>query len=185
MILKGLQTMRRLLLLSMIAAAAFASAARAEVVDSQANGFMVREIQSIAAPPAKVWDAMGRIGAWWNPQHTYDNDSSRLSLTLKPGGAFSEALGTDGGVMHMTVIYARPPKMLRMEGALGPLQLYGVAGHMTWDLKATGATTTVVLTYDVGGHAPGGLGQFSGPVNEVVGEQLLRLKHYVETGKPI
>jgi uncharacterized protein YndB with AHSA1/START domain len=176
--------MRPLLLSWMLAAAALSGAARAEVIDSQANGFMVREIQTIAAPPTKVWDAMGHIGAWWDPAHTYDNDASKLTVTLKPGGAFAEALGADGGVMHMMVIYARPPKTLRMEGALGPLQLYGVAGHMTWDLKASAATTTVVLTYDVGGHAPGGLGQFSGPVNGVLGDQILRLKHYVETGKP-
>ena len=176
--------MKRFFRPALIAAMLIAGAARAEVIDSQANGFMVREIQTIAAPPAKVWDAMGHIGAWWDPQHTYDNDSSKLSIALRLGGVFVETLGADGGVEHMAVIYARPPRTLRMEGALGPLQLYGVAGHMTWDLKAAGADTQVILTYDVGGHAPGGLGQFSGPVNAVVGDQLLRLKHYVETGKP-
>ena len=176
--------MRRFLFPALLAGLTLCGVARADTVDSQANGFMVREIQTIAAPPAKVWDAIGRIGAWWDPEHTYDNDSSRLTLTLKPGGALLEPLGADGGVMHMTVIYARPPKVIRMEGALGPLQLYGVAGHMTWDLKPAVDSTAVTLTYDVGGHAPGGLGQFSGPVNAVLGDQLLRLKHYVETGKP-
>ena len=176
--------MRRYVLLGLLAGALLPGAASAEVVDSQPNGFMVREIQTIAAPPTRVWEAMGRIAAWWDPQHTYDNNSSHLSVILKPGGVFAEALGAEGGVTHMSVIYARPPKTLRMEGALGPLQLYGVAGHMTWDLKPDGADTVLTLTYDVGGHAPGGLGQFSGPVNTVLGDQLLRLKRYTETGRP-
>ena len=38
-------------------------------------------------------------------------------------------------------------------------------------------------TYDVGGHAPGGLTGLAGPVDRVLGEQLARLKAYTESGK--
>ena len=45
--------------------------------------------------------------------------------------------------------------------------------------------TDVVLTYDFGGYAKGGLAEtLAAPVDKVLGEQVARLKKYVETGKP-
>jgi hypothetical protein len=50
---------------------------------------------------------------------------------------------------------------------------------------AAGGATDVSLTYDVGGYAKGGLAErWAAPVDKVLGEQLVRLKTYVETGKP-
>jgi hypothetical protein len=57
-----------------------------------------------------------------------------------------------------------------------------VAGHLTFKLTAQAGGTLVTETYDVGGHAPGGLDKLAGPVNEVLDEQLGRLKTRVETG---
>ena len=165
------------------AALALAGGAHGEVLDSQAWGFTTRETVTISAPPAKVWAALGKIGGWWNPAHSYSKDASNLSIALKPGGFFLEAL-PGGGVRHMVVVYAHPNDMLRLEGALGPLQALGVAGHLTWSLKEKDGGTTVTQTYDVGGHATGGLAVFATPVDEVLGDQASRLKRFVETGKP-
>jgi uncharacterized protein YndB with AHSA1/START domain len=166
-----------------LTALALGSAARAEVLDSQAGGFTTRGSVAIAAPAAKVWTALGQIGAWWNPVHSYSGDSRNLSIVLKPGGFFLEAL-PGGGVRHMVVVYAKPNETLRLEGALGPLQAFGVAGSLTWRLNEKDGVTTVTQTYDVGGHAPGGLAAFASPVDAVLGDQANRLKRYVETGKP-
>ncbi len=84
----------------------------------------------------------------------------------------------------MVVVYAKPNETLRLEGALGPLQAFGVAGSLTWRLNEKDGVTTVTQTYDVGGHAPGGLAAFAGAVDGVLGDQANRLKRYVETGKP-
>jgi hypothetical protein len=77
-----------------------------------------------------------------------------------------------------------PNKVLRLRGALGPLQAQGLAGSLTWRLVAAGAATKVDLTYSVGGYMQGGFDKMAPAVNFVLGEQLARLKSYVETGKP-
>ena len=53
-------------ILAVIAALALGSAARAEVVESGAQGFRLKAVRQIAAPPAKVWQALGQVGAWWD-----------------------------------------------------------------------------------------------------------------------
>jgi hypothetical protein len=55
---------------------------------------------------------------------------------------------------------------------------------MTWALEADGTGTSVELTYAVGGYRPGGFADLAPIVDGVVREQLLRLKAFVETGKP-
>ena len=84
---------------------------------------------------------------------------------------------------HLQVINVQPGRQLRLEGALGPLQAFGVTGHLTLDLKGVLGGTNVTQTYDAGGHAPGGLDQLAAPVDRVLGEQLGRLKRFVESGR--
>jgi hypothetical protein len=57
----------------------------------------------------------------------------------------------------------------------------GVAGSPSLSLKEGPGSTTVTQTYDVGGHAPGGLDKLSAPVDAVLGAQLGRLKQFVES----
>jgi hypothetical protein len=165
-----------------LAAALLGGAARAEVTDKSAAGFEVTEKATIAAPQGKVWSALMRPGRWWSGKHSWSGDASKLSID--PDGCFCERL-PKGAVRHMTIAYADGVSQLRMFGALGPLQFTGASGHMGVTLKASGAATEVTLTYDVGGYAKGGLAEtLAGPVDGVLGEQLARLKKYVETGKP-
>lgn len=172
--------MSRMLLLA-LAACALSCAAAAEVVDSQPDGFTIKETATVAAPPAKVWATLIRPSAWWSSDHTYSHDARNLSLDPKAGGAWSETL-PGGGVRHMAVVYIDPPSVLRLEGALGPLQAMGGSGHMTVTLKPKGEATDVALTYDFGGHTPGGLQAIAPAVDGVLNEQLTRLKSAVETG---
>jgi uncharacterized protein YndB with AHSA1/START domain len=162
---------------------AVAASAGAEVVDSQPGGFTTRQSVVIDAPIATVWADLVRPAAWWSSDHTFSHDAANLALEPRVGGEWRETLPDGGGVRHMVVVNVAPPTTLRLEGGLGPLQALGVAGHLTFALKAQGATTQVTQTYDVGGHAPGGLTQMAGPVDHVLGEQLSRLKALAETGK--
>jgi uncharacterized protein YndB with AHSA1/START domain len=166
----------------LLTSALTAGAARAEIIDSQPGGFTVRESRVIAAPPAAVWAALIAPAGWWDSQHTFSQDARNLTLSPRPGGFWQEALPSGGGARHMVVVLVDPPSVLRLEGGLGPLQALGVAGHLTFKLAAQAGGTLVTETYDVGGHAPGGLDKLAGPVNEVLDEQLGRLKSRVETG---
>ena len=162
-----------------------AGPAAAAVVDAQPGGFEVKTTAAIAATPDRVYAAMTEPGRWWASEHTYSHDARNLSLEPRAGGCWCEALPGGGSVQHMRVVYADPGRMLRAAGGLGPLQGMGVQGALTWTLGPGPAGGTVVTqTYDVGGYAPGGLAALAPIVDRVLGEQLARLKAYVETGRP-
>ena len=162
-----------------------AAAARAEVIETSAAGFLIKHQVSVAAAPDKTYHAfVGDIGRWWNPEHTYSGDAANLSLDARPGGCFCEKLANGGGALHMTVVYVVPGQLVRLAGGLGPLQGAGLAGSMTWKFTPEAAGTKIDLAYSVGGYLQGGFAKMAPAVNVVIGEQLARLKTYVETGTP-
>jgi uncharacterized protein YndB with AHSA1/START domain len=165
--------------------AILAAPLRGEVIETTAAGFLVRNTAVINAPPAKVYAALtDGVGRWWDPVHTFSHDARNLSVDAKPGGCFCERLPDGGGVQHMSVVYASPGKLLRLTGAIGPLQEAALAGTMTWSLAEAGGGTTVELTYAVGGFRAGGFRDLPTVVDGVLRGQLARLKALVETGRP-
>jgi uncharacterized protein YndB with AHSA1/START domain len=168
-----------------ILVAILAGPLRSEVIESTAIGFVVRNTAVINAPPASVYAALtDGVGGWWDPAHTFSHDARNLSVDAKPGGCFCERLPDGGGVQHMSVLYASPGKLLRLTGAIGPLQEAALTGTMTWNLLPAGAGTTVELTYTVGGFRAGGFRDIPAVVDAVLRGQLARLKAFVETGHP-
>ena len=160
-----------------------ATAAHAEVVDAQPNGFEVRRQAVLNASADKVYAALTQPSAWWNKDHTWSGSSANLSLSAMSGGCFCERLPNGGSVLHMSVVYAQPGQGLRLFGGLGPLQMSGAAGHLSWTLSEKDGKTTLVQTYAVGGYMKGGLDKIAPAVDGVLNEQFDRLKVYVETGK--
>jgi uncharacterized protein YndB with AHSA1/START domain len=158
--------------------------ANAEVVDSSALGFTLRQQVEVSAPPPTVWAALTDVARWWQPLHTYSNDARNLSLEPIVGGCFCEKLGLYGGIEHMRVLYAEPVKHLRLNGALGPLQELAVDGRLTVDLLATEAGTQILMTYAVGGYSPRPLSELAPIVDEVLGVQVERLGRFIDTGSP-
>lgn len=158
---------------------------RGEVIESTATGFLLRNTVAISAPPTRVYTAItDEVGRWWDPAHTFSHDARNLSLDAKPGGCFCERLPDGGGLEHMRVVYASPGKLLRLTGALGPLQEAALAGTMTWNLSQSGGGTTVEMSYAVGGFRAGGFRDMPAVVDGVLRGQLARLKALVETGRP-
>jgi uncharacterized protein YndB with AHSA1/START domain len=155
----------------------------AEVADSGATGFTVKHSYLIQAAPAEVYRRLLRVGEWWNSEHTYSRDARNLSIEDHAGGCFCEKLA-NGSVLHMTVEFASPGKLLRMSGGLGPLQTVASAGSMTVELQPEGAGTRLNLTYMVSGYQAGGMASWAAPVNQVLGEQFGRLKNLIESGDP-
>jgi hypothetical protein len=92
---------------------------------------------------------------------------------------------SDGGsVQHLQVVYAAPGQGLRLRGALGPLQTEGVDGTLSWTLKSGEGGTIITLSYVVGGYIRSGMEQWAPRVDRVLGEQLQRLKGFVEGKSP-
>jgi uncharacterized protein YndB with AHSA1/START domain len=176
--------MRLIARITFLCAAIWLGSARAEVVAAAANGFEISNTAVIKAPADKVYAMLLQVGQWWSPKHTWSGAAANLSIDARPGGCFCEKLADGGGVQHMTVNFVMPGKVLRMSGALGPLQPEGLAGSLTWVLKPVDGGTELIQTYKVGGYATRPLLEWAPDVNGVLAEQLARLRKLVETGKP-
>ena len=159
---------------------------RADVMDSNANGFTVKIATVIHDTSANdVYLRLVHIGDWWSSDHTYSNDAHNLILDDKPMGCLCEKLPGGGGVRFAEVILVMPNKMLVLSGALGPLQRMGATGTLSFVIEPLHHDVRLEVTYAVGGYLPDGLNTWAAPVDKVLTEQVARLKSYVETGNPV
>jgi hypothetical protein len=136
------------------------------------------------APPV-VWAALSDIAKWWDPEHTYSGDARNLSLEPVVRGCFCEKLSLYAGIEHASVVYAQPAKMLRLNGALGPLQEFGVIGSLTFQIETAAGGSRIVVTYNVSGYADRPLADWAPIVDEVLGGQVQRLARFAMTGNPV
>jgi hypothetical protein len=166
--------------------AAFCSvtAAQAEVTNTADNGFTVQHQTVISGDSEAVWKAMISPSRYWNGDHSWTGNADNFYLIPQAGGCFCELIRTtsddnikssEGSVQHMRVIYAHNNKMLRLSGALGPLQGEAVVGTLTMQLQPQGKGTVARFTYKVGGYMEFPVGEIAPAVDSVIGEQLTRL----------
>jgi len=164
--------------------------ASADVVSSGTGGFVLRIEMPVAAAPTEVYAKFFDVGHWWSDQHTYSGKATNLTLKNEPGGCLCEALPDGAFVRHASVEYSDKGKVVRLSGALGPLQAMGAHGLLAFnfapaDKANPAAGTKLVVSYVVSGYQPDkGFEPLATPVNGVLAEQVTRLKRYVETGKP-
>jgi uncharacterized protein YndB with AHSA1/START domain len=156
----------------------------AEVVDSSAGGFTVKETLTIQAAPQEVYRRIFRVGDWWSSQHTFSGDAHNLSIEEKAAGCFCEKLPNGGGVKHMEVVNLAPGKTIVMHGGLGPLQSMAAIGSLAIQLSAAEGGTRLEVTYSVAGYLAAGMNTWAAPVDSMLKEQFTRLKSYLEHGDP-
>lgn len=162
---------------------ALAAPASAEVLQASSNGFEVQQTVQLVAPPRQAWAALGRIGGWWDPEHTYSGKSANMSLELRPGGCFCERVPAEGGgIEHMRVAYVVPGKRLVMTGGLGPLLYEATSTVMDIQIAPSGAGSKLTLNYRAAGFHKGGADQLAAPVDGVLAEQMKRLRAFVARG---
>lgn len=155
----------------------------AEVVDQRATGFSLQEKEQIAATPDKVYAALVDPAKWWSSAHSFSGDAKNMTLDARAGGCWCESLPKSGGsVLHMTVVYADPGKLLRLRGALGPFQSTGMDGAMNFVLTPTKQGTEIKLVYNLGGYVWDDFQALPKSADGVLGLQLFRLKQLIETG---
>jgi len=161
-----------------------AGASHAEVLSVGASGFEVREQLPVAASPATVYQAAITPSRWWDAEHSYSGSAANLTLDARAGGCWCETLPGGGSVQHLVVVNVMPGKLLRLRGALGPLQGMGVDGALSIRIESTPSGAQVTLTYVAGGYSAQGFDELSKGVDQVLGQQLERLKRAIETGRP-
>lgn len=162
-------------------ALALASPASAEVVSASSNGFEVRETVNVASSPAEAFAAFGRVGSWWDPQHSYSGSAANLRLDAEPGGCFCESLPNGGGVQHMRVTYVAPGKRIVLTGSLGPLLFLSTTGVMDVKFDAAANGTQITVDYRAAGFFNGGADKIAPAVDQVLSGQVNRLKAYLAT----
>jgi hypothetical protein len=165
-----------------------ATPARAEVVQQADNGFVVQASVTVATDPDSTFAMLRTPAKWWDKDHTWTGNAENLYMDAQAGGCFCELIPneatTEGGapqrtlrgsVQHMQILYVDPGRLLRLSGALGPLQSEAVTGAMTLTLKPVKGGTRITLDYVVGGFMRMKTGDIAPAVDKVLAAQLSRL----------
>lgn len=163
--------------------AALAFPAEAEVAAAEPAGFTVEQSHEFANPAKEVWRAVVRPQDWWDGAHTYSGDRANLRINARPGGCFCEQW-KGGFVEHGRVILAMPEQMLRIDGALGPLQEMAVTGVLTYAIAEGNGRARLTMTYRVSGSPGDKFDELAPLVDQVMAGQFARLAKFVETGAP-
>lgn len=169
-------------------------AAQAEAVAQSDAGFVVKHSAEVAADPQAVWKALIAPAKWWSSDHTWSKDAANLYLDAQATGCFCEKLPKPadapadqrmGSVEHMHIVFADPQRgLLRMTGALGPLQGEALHGTLTVTLTKTETGTRITLEYVVGGYMRFKGEEIAPAVDGVLGQQLAGLVKVVGESAP-
>ncbi|WAC23923.1 SRPBCC family protein [Blastomonas sp. SL216] len=175
-----------------LASLAFALAAiapaQAEVVEQADNGFVVQHSLTVSTDPDATFAMLRTPAKWWDKDHTWTGNAENLYMDAQAGGCFCELIPNEattesgapqrtlrGSVQHMQITYVDPGRLLRMSGALGPLQSEALAGAMTFTLKPVKGGTRITMDYVVGGFMRMKTADIAPAVDKVLVAQLSRL----------
>jgi uncharacterized protein YndB with AHSA1/START domain len=173
-------------ILGAVAAFLLATPATADVVSSTPTTMEIHEALTIDAPIQQVWDTLRSPQRWWSKDHTYSDDSANLYMDTQATGCFCERFpDRKGSVEHARILYIQPPRMIRLSGALGPLQAEAVIGTLTFKLDQEGSNATkLTIDYVVSGYVRAGADTLAPKVDEVLALQAVNLKFAAEGPQP-
>ena len=163
----------------LLVAATAALPAPAAVSGVSPSGFLVTHRVQTQAPPAALFEAIGQPARWWSAEHTYSGRAENLRMRLVAGGCFCEAWDRNA-IEHARVIATMPPRWVRLEGALGPLQEMAVNAVLDFRMEPRAGGSTLTVTYRVRGSADAALDKIAPGVDKVLGEQVRSLAALVD-----
>jgi len=185
----------------MIAALAASSiavptAANAEVKDASDTGFVIIHTAEVSGSPEEIWKRLIAPKRWWSKEHSWSGSVDGFYIDAQANGCFCELfqekdkngkLRTVGSVEHMRVIFAQPGKVLRMQGALGPLQSEAVIGTLTVAMapRREGEGSKVSLSYVVGGYMRYKVADIAPAVDTMLAAQFAGLIKPFEDAGPV
>jgi hypothetical protein len=156
-----------------------APAAFPAVQQTSETGFRTESVILVNARPEAAWRAFIRVANWWDPAHTWSGSSRNLRLDARAGGCFCEKLRDGGSVEHARVVFAQPGRLMRLDGALGPLQEMPVTGVLTYTFAPDGPGTRITMTYHVAGSLSLEAGKLAPIVDQVMQGQFERLRDHI------
>lgn len=180
-------------LLAMTLSLAAVQPAAAKVIEQSADGFVTRDSLVFKATPYETWLALLAPGKWWSDSHSWSGDADNMYISAQAGGCFCELLPIPakapegvrrGSALHMMVLQANPPQVLRMRGGLGPLQGEPVDGVLTITITPEGEGATILFEYVVGGYMRFKPAEISAAVDGVMSQQLRGLGNLLGAAGP-
>lgn len=159
-----------------------AAPAHAELKDSSPSGFTVENTITVPVDAKTAWRALVKdVHRWWPRDHTWWGEKGKLTIDARAGGCFCERSG-NREAQHMSVAMVVPNELLRMRGALGPLQGMGLDGVLEFRFKPLekGEGTQITLFFRNGGYTPDDLSKFAPVVDKVQAQQLGGLGKFLE-----
>jgi hypothetical protein len=150
------------------------------------NGFAVFHVAIVDAQPDVIWKRLITPKEYWSKTHSWSGSVDGFTLDPRAGGCFCEfiqekdakdKMKITGSVEHMRVIFVQPNKVLRMQGALGPLQSEAMMGTLTVAINPVkdGIGTMVSFSYVAGGYMRYKVADIAPAVDKVIGEQFAGL----------
>lgn len=162
--------------------------AQAEVTAQSENGFAVRHVVTVSVDPDAAFAMLRTPAKWWDKDHTWTGNADNLYMDAQAGGCFCELIPNEattesgapqrtlrGSVQHMQIVYVDPGKLLRLSGALGPLQGEALVGTMTIALAPIKGGTRLTFEYVAGGFMRMRPAEIAPAVDGVLGAQASRL----------
>lgn len=145
----------------------FSGAVFADVTSKGDTGFNLVITAEVSASPMEAYNQFLRVDEWWVESHSYFGDRQNFSIEASAGGCFCER-SENREVLHMLVTFINPGEEIKMTGGLGPLQMLGIHGGMSWRFEPLDdGGTRIVQTYNVTGYLPGGLNDLADVVDAV------------------
>jgi hypothetical protein len=157
--------------------------ARAAVVDAAPDRFSLAVSFETQASPDAAFSALTDISLWWAPDQTSSGHAIAMSLDTTPGGCLCEAW-PDGLTKHAEVVQVRFGTMIRLVGAMGPLQELGVSEVQDLTVEPSSAGARVKWTASVKGVPSDRLQMIAPVVDALIVDQMGRLQRYLATGSP-
>lgn len=155
--------------------------AEGAVQQTRDDGFLIQSVVLVDARPEAAWRALIRVSSWWDPAHTWSGSAKSLRLEPRAGGCFCERLTNGGSVEHARVVFAQPGRLLRLDGALGPLQEMPVTGVLSYALAPDGPGTRITMTYHVAGALAVESAKLAPLVDQVMQGQFERLRDHINS----
>jgi hypothetical protein len=166
--------------------AAISSPAFADVKATSDTGFNIVHVAEVTATPETIWKRLIAPKEWWNKANSWSGSTDGFYIDAQANGCFCELfqetgtngkVKTTGSVEHMRVIFAQPGKVLRMQGALGPLQSEAVIGTLTVAMEPlrNSDRTRLSFSYVVGGFMRYKMSEIAPAVDKMLGEQFKNL----------
>jgi len=153
-----------------------------EVLDKSASGFTIESSVAVDRPIEEAYQQFLNVGEWWDGDHSWFGSATNFYIEPQVGGCFCEVDG-DRQAQHMVVSFIEPNQEVRMLGGLGPLQMMGVNGAMSWSFAMDeNGLTTITHRYTVSGYYKDGLDKLAPIVDAVQTGQLMRLLEKLKEG---